>query len=247
MTKFVLKRFLSLVLILALCTLVACGGEELPSGETPGGDASTGESGDGAPETYTVRFLNEDGSLLSTQEVSKGKSPIPPTNMGMHANSFFKGWSRDPRTVTGKANLTAEYVDLGETTNAIGYDAIYCKAGEEFTIHLRLAGQVELSCLGIKVSFGDALSFVGVDAYDPEMVYHYNEDNETLRIAMASGENITAQVDLCTMRFRADQALTDDEWIQLIVEEIMRFDSQGELVTADSTILCGTICIMEEN
>ena len=65
-------------------------------------------------KTYTVKFLNEDGSTLFTEEYEYGQTPVyggqTPTKAKTAKYSYeFKGWNKALAEVTGDVEYTAEY------------------------------------------------------------------------------------------------------------------------------------------
>jgi uncharacterized repeat protein (TIGR02543 family) len=61
--------------------------------------------------TYTVRFLDSDGSVLSTQKVNYGSSATAPTAPARRGYSFT-GWDKSFTNVTADMDVTARYTVL---------------------------------------------------------------------------------------------------------------------------------------
>lgn len=64
--------------------------------------------GEDGPATYTVRFVDWDGTLLSEQEVAEGEAavaPAAPSRIGYE----FTGWDKDFSSVTEDMTVTATY------------------------------------------------------------------------------------------------------------------------------------------
>ena len=59
-------------------------------------------------DPYTIRFVNEDGSLLSEQKVGRGESANPPVNPEKTGYSFVK-WDGTFQNVKADATVTAVY------------------------------------------------------------------------------------------------------------------------------------------
>jgi|GEM_PF-988496 len=63
-------------------------------------------------KTYTVRFLNSDGTLLKTEQVECGSDATAPSTPSMNGLSFKK-WSRDFTNVHSDLNVYASYTLQG--------------------------------------------------------------------------------------------------------------------------------------
>ncbi|CAH9053772.1 hypothetical protein PSECIP111951_02408 [Pseudoalteromonas holothuriae] len=61
------------------------------------------------PITYTVQFLDWDGTVLSTQEVAAGKNAIPPEQAMIREGHTFKGWDRAMSKIVTDTVITAQY------------------------------------------------------------------------------------------------------------------------------------------
>ncbi len=95
------------------------------------GEATYKAAFEAATRSYTVRFLNEDGSVLESQTVSYGVTPIyggeTPAKDPVPGKTYtFKGWSPALAAVTGDADYTAVY-----TENAVLYTVRWIIEGEE--------------------------------------------------------------------------------------------------------------------
>ncbi len=67
-------------------------------------------------DTYTVKFVNWDGSVLSTQQVEYGQAATAPaTNPTRPADAqytyAFKGWDKGFNKITGNTTITATYTE----------------------------------------------------------------------------------------------------------------------------------------
>ena len=61
------------------------------------------------PSAYRVRFLDADGTVLSTQYVISGGSATPPANPSLNANLSFSGWCGSYASVTSDIDIIASY------------------------------------------------------------------------------------------------------------------------------------------
>ena len=69
-----------------------------------------------ASTTYTVRFLDWDNSVISTQTITYGSSATPPSNP-TRVGYTFSGWSGNYTNVTADVDIKAQY-----TKNSSGGD-----------------------------------------------------------------------------------------------------------------------------
>ena len=62
------------------------------------------------PKTFTVRFVNWNGTLLKTESVKYGYAATPPANPS-RAGYIFTGWDGDINYITGNTTFTAQFAD----------------------------------------------------------------------------------------------------------------------------------------
>ena len=93
-------------------------------GWTPAIDAVTGDvtymaQFDETVNTYTVKFVNFDGSLLKTVTVAYGETPVygavAPTRPETDKSTFvFAGWTPAIKAATADATYTATYTETAK-------------------------------------------------------------------------------------------------------------------------------------
>ena len=64
------------------------------------------------PKTFTVKFVNWNGAVLSTQYVKYGSAATHPGDP-VRAGYIFTGWDGDINYITGNTTFTAQYADNG--------------------------------------------------------------------------------------------------------------------------------------
>lgn len=68
--------------------------------------------------TYTVTFVDWDGTVLKTQTVEEGNNATPPSNP-TRSGYIFIGWDKSYNNITSNLTITAQYrqaiITLGET------------------------------------------------------------------------------------------------------------------------------------
>ena len=110
------KALLScLAAMCAIGVFAACDNQpdSTPGGSTPGGSTPDTGSSTPAPTTYTVRFVNDDGSLISEENYEAGDTVIAPADPTKAADETytytFAGWDEDVTPVEGDVTYTATY------------------------------------------------------------------------------------------------------------------------------------------
>lgn len=107
-------------------------------------------------KTYTVRFLDWNGTVLDTQTINHGSNATPPPNPTRNGYTF-SGWSGSYTNVTADVDIIAQY-----TQNSSGGDDTSVKNIKigNSTISKLYLGTSQI----VKVYLGDVLIFGGSDS-----------------------------------------------------------------------------------
>ena len=70
--------------------------------------------------TYTVRFLDYDGSVLNTQTIAHGSDATPPADPTREGYRFT-GWQGDYTDITADTDITATYVEASAVTHFVTF------------------------------------------------------------------------------------------------------------------------------
>ena len=143
-----MKKLISLILALTMVLgLCACAGSGNEGGETPTPPPSV--------TTYTVNFVDYDGTVLKTQTVESGKSataPADPTRDGY----TFTGWDKDFSNITGDLTVTAQYEASNVATLTVGTE--YAEAGDtRVDLMVGVENNPGLISLKIKLEYDDTV------------------------------------------------------------------------------------------
>ena len=149
------------------------------------------------PIKYTIKFVNEDGTVLQSSKVAYGETPEytgeTPTKPATAQNTYtFAGWTPEITEVTGDATYTATYtLTVNEyTITFVNYDGTVLQSG--------------------KVAYGETPAYTGAT---PEKAataqYTYTFSGWTPKIAAVTGDatytaTYTATVNKYTIKFVDD-------------------------------------------
>ncbi|MBE6823711.1 MAG: hypothetical protein E7513_00005 [Ruminococcaceae bacterium] len=120
-------------------------------------------------KTYTVRFLGADGSVLKTDTVAHGDTPVAPTAPAITGKTFA-GWTPTVSAVTGITDYTATYTDnmysitVNQTggTGTVTLGKTSAKYGDTVTISVTPpAGYNIASITGATLSVGECETYSG--------------------------------------------------------------------------------------
>lgn len=155
--------------VISIQTVTRGGSATPPSNPTRVGYDFTGWSGDYTNvtedkvitaqytiKTYTVRFLDWNGTVLDTQTINHGSNATPPPNPTRDGYTF-SGWSGNYTNVTADVDIIAQY-----TQNSSGGDDASVKNIKigNSTISKLYLGTSQI----VKVYLGDVLIFGGSDS-----------------------------------------------------------------------------------
>lgn len=162
---------LSLLLLAIVLLSVSCAPSEPPNdpdsgenGENTENVENNEQNGSGAiesPTTYTVTFLDHDGTTLKTESVESGKSataPDAPEKYGF----IFKGWDKPFDNVTSDLTVTAVYES--DPTPRIIVESKSVKPGTKtVTVRIMIYGNPGLASMKLTLSYSDQLTLTTIE------------------------------------------------------------------------------------
>ena len=122
-------------------------------------------------ETFTVTFMDYDGTVLKIETVESGNgatAPIVPTR----ENYTFTGWDKSFDNVISDLTIIATYTQITEPTIVIG--TATGSVGEEVEIVFNLVNSPELYAMSLKIAFDDtALELVSAESGEAMNAFVY--------------------------------------------------------------------------
>ena len=108
-----------------------------------------------SPVTYTVTFVDYNGTELKVETVESGKSataPVDPTREGY----TFVGWDKEFNNVTSDLTVTAQYQEITSPTVII-HNAVANIGDDTVTVLVSLLNNPGISSMKLSIAYGNEL------------------------------------------------------------------------------------------
>ena len=131
-----------------------------------------------ASTTYTVRFLDWDNSVISTQTVTSGGSATPPPDP-VRDGYRFTGWSGSYTNITADTDITAQYIKTYSITVNTNSDYMGMVNNNSSATFIDVVDEGSSKTYNITPNNGYVISNVSVDKVDQGSVTSYTFENIT--------------------------------------------------------------------
>lgn len=168
--------------------------------------------------TYTVTFVDYDGTVLQTEIVEEGASATAPEDPSRDGYTF-KGWDKSFDNVTGDLTVTAKYIKNGVSTVVV--NSVTAIAGDTVDVEISVENNTGFASLKFDVLYGDDLELTAVN-FNSEICTNATtpepyRNPQSISI-MDPFKNIMADGTLVTLTFKiSDNATVED--ITIIIDE----------------------------
>ena len=212
-----------------------------------------------ASTTYTVRFLDWDNSVISTQTVTRGGSATPPSYPTR--NGYINiGWNRDYTNVTGNIDIVAQYVvDANPATpNYMPLASTWPQTTNDATIIQRKDYSISgifangattylyypAEWIGKEVTFSiegisDSTILCGWDDTDSSFIFMLNKDTKTANVTVPT----TVASHTITIGLVYQGSDTNTVWVTGMRAYYVSDSSGGEVDTSVKNIKIGNSTI----
>lgn len=151
-------------------------------------------------DKHTVTFAYQDGTVIEKKKVSDGKGVFPPD---YETDMIFRGWSGAINEVTMDIEVHPQFMEITDE-NLFCFNSVYAQEGKEFSIDVKLDGNVNISSATLSIS------------YDPEVMEFVQSKDESvcevskvkdgeLKLSLQSDEPITKAIQLSQLTFKAKE------------------------------------------
>jgi len=197
---------------------------------------------------YEVSFYSDTGVVVKVDKVQRNASAIPPREPTISYGKIFKSWDTDFSKV--KKNLKVQPVceDITGKDNVFALQGVYGKKDEFVFVPLTLSGKVCVSGFDLEITYNNkALKFDSYFNEDGAVVIN-GETPGKLKINFVSTRNATADVDICTLKFKVN-ADKGDYPLQMKLDSIYAFKDDknlksDKLFTPKSSVIDSTVFVI---
>ena len=153
-------------------------------------------------QAYSVTFYSDDGSVLLIESVEEHKSATPPVQPEMSYGNIFVKWDKAFSDITSDLNVYPVTKKVTDETNVFALSGAYGQKGSDVIVPFQLCGSVCVSGFDLRIQYDpEVVELLSVFNVDGGIVYNDSEKG-VVKLNFVSVENTTADVDICTFKFR---------------------------------------------
>ncbi|MBO5110790.1 MAG: leucine-rich repeat protein [Clostridia bacterium] len=172
-----------------------------------------------APETYTVTFVDHDGTVLKTQtKIPSGGKATAPSVSGRDGYVFI-GWDKEYNEVTSNLTVTAQYKSVTAPTVAVNH--AYATVGDETVdVVISLLNNPGIASLKFRVTYGDELILATVEfseAYGAYVTAPEPYDSPLPITFISPLESVDASGTFVTLTFHISDSIKTETEIDITV------------------------------
>ncbi len=182
--------------------------------------------------SYTVTFVDWDGTILKTEKVTAGGNATAPTNVSRDGYTF-KGWNKSFTNVNSSITVTAVYEKITAPTVIVNSTTA---TGNTVDVVISLANNTGFAALKFDVAYGDGLTLTGVNFVTIQGAYNSVPEpyGTPQTICVINPEkDITLNGALVTLTFAVSSSATVED-ITIILDNENIFDSDFNSVVFEA-------------
>lgn len=116
-------------------------------------------------ESYTVTFVDYNGTVLKTETVNSGESATAPADPSRDGYTFV-GWDKTYSNVTGDLTITAMYEEISSGEPTIAVKNVTAKAGESIEVPIMIMNNPGVAGAKITISYDSSLNLNAAESGD---------------------------------------------------------------------------------
>ena len=193
-----------------------------------------------AIQTYTVTFVNYDGTTLTTSMVNSGEDATPPTNPSKSGADFL-GWTGNYTNVTKNETVRAVYSD---EKNVIIAHSVSGTAGGTVTVLFEITGKVKACGFDFALFYDAGLEIVSYDNdLDLDVVFNDGAYDNGALLNYSGTSDKTKQRDIIEITFKISNTASGKLPIVLVMNSIKELDSNDNYIDTDYVLIDGVVTV----
>lgn len=183
------------------------------------------------PYEFTVMFYEQPGALYDIQKTQKGGSVMPKGNPE-RIGYIFAGWSANLTDIRSNITANAKWIAVSDYANLFALPAYYGTGDEEFSLPLRVSGNVNLCAFDLVLTYdADKLTFVKFENTDGDAMVNSAASDGKIYINYLSAANTDGEIAVCEMVFAAVNGFVGNADVAITIENAAAFDNDNALNT----------------
>lgn len=209
-----------------------------------GGGGFSSDSPDPNVKVHTIAF--DDGSgILSSQQILFAGDIVNPPEEPKKIGYIFSGWDADFRNIDTTKIINAIWTKTADESNYFTLPVKYTLNENVIDMPITLCGKVDLCAFDIEIQYDkNSLEFIEITEEDDDIVSNHIADSGIIKLNFMNSKNITGEIDICNMQFKALNNNPSSE-IKIIVKEVVKLDENGEFINPSYNVHNGKVYVLD--
>jgi len=191
-------------------------------------------------QTYTVTFVDYNGSTIATRKVNSGADVTPPAAPSKSGATFL-GWTGNYANVKKDETVRAVYSD---EKNVIIAHSDSGTAGGTVTVLFEITGKVKACGFDFAIFYDEALEIVDYDNdLDLDVVFNEAAYDHGALLNYSGTSDKTKQRDIIEITFKISDIATGSLPITFEMNSIKELDSSDNYIDTEYVLVNGVITV----
>ena len=191
-------------------------------------------------QTYTVTFVDYNGTVLATETVDSGADATPPANPSKSGASFL-GWTGNYANVTKNETVRAVYSD---EKNVIIAHSVRGNAGGTVSVLFEIVGNVKVCGFDFGLFYDAGLEIVSFDNdLDLDVVFNQAAYENGALLNYSGTSDKTKPREIIMITFRISNSASGKLPIKLVMNSIKELDSNDNYIDTEYVLVNGVVTV----